>query len=316
MALVARELKISIGTVHNYKKKHLPELAATKGGRVPKLSDRAKSNIRWKVLSRELRTATDIRNRLSEDGCEVHRTTISRALKSMHFESKKKFDKPLLTARHKKARLEWARQHEHWTLVDWKRVIFSDETKINIWGSDGCRYYWTRPGDPAKDHHYNLTVKHGGGSLMMWGCMTYCGIGYSCQIEGTMRGQDYVGILGTAFMNTLEYWGLKKEDVIFQHDNDPKHTSKVAKKWLDDQDIQVLSWPAQSPDLNPIEHLWHHLKVRLATYEKKAKSVHELWERCDKEWNSITPDTCRKYINTMPARVKAVIKAKGGNTKF
>jgi hypothetical protein len=316
MTRIARELGISIGTVHNYKKKHVPGLATVKGGRVAKLSERTKANIRRKVLTGELRTATDIRARLSEDGCEVHRTTVSRALKSMNFKSKKKIDKPLLTARHKKLRLEWAKQHQHWTLDDWKRVVFSDETKINIWGSDGCRYYWTRPGDPAKDHHYNLTVKHEGGSLMMWGCMTYKGIGYGCQIEGTMRGEDYVKILRTTFKQTLEYWKLEIGDIIFQHDNDPKHTSRVAKEWLDGQGIEVLSWPPQSPDLNPIEHLWHYLKLRLATYDKKAKSIDELWKRCDREWNKIVPDVCKKYIESMPARVRAVLKAKGGHTRF
>ncbi|KAG1317667.1 hypothetical protein G6F62_012759 [Rhizopus arrhizus] len=60
---------------------------------------------------------------------------------------------------------------------DWRRVVFSDETKVNVWGSDGCKYYWSRPEDPLKPHHIDVTVKHGGGSLMMWGCMTHEGPG-------------------------------------------------------------------------------------------------------------------------------------------
>lgn len=150
----------------------------------------------------------------------------------------------------------------------------------------------------------------------MWGCMTYSGIGYGCQIEGIMKAEDYCGILDTAFKNTLEYWGLDKNDIIFQQDNDPKHTSKLAKEWFKDEGIQVLSWPAQSPDLNPIEHLWHHLKLKLALYERKATSIRELWERCDREWNLFTPEQCRKYIDSMPARVQAVLKAKGGHTHY
>jgi hypothetical protein len=234
----------------------------------------------------------------------------------MGFEAKKKIKKPLLSKKHKKARHEWAKAHKDWTKDDWRRVIFTDETKINVWGSDGCKYYWTSPGDPLQDHHLNLTVKHGGGSLMMWGCVTYSEIGYGCHIEGTMTAKDYCDILGTTFKNTLDYWGLDKDRIIFQQDNDPKHTSKLANEWFVKEHIEVLPWPAQSPDLNPIEHLWHHLKLKLAKYEKKAKGIHELWERCDKEWNSFTTEECRKYIDSMPARVQAVLKEKGGHTFF
>ncbi|KAG0974168.1 hypothetical protein G6F29_012385 [Rhizopus arrhizus] len=67
----------------------------------------------------------------------------------------------------------------------------------------------------------------------------------------------------------------------------------------------IDDWPAQSPDLNPIEHLWHHLKLKLSLYDKKAKGVHELWERVEKEWNSFDKEACRRYIDTMPARIKA-----------
>ncbi|PHZ13296.1 uncharacterized protein RHIMIDRAFT_201649, partial [Rhizopus microsporus ATCC 52813] len=70
------------------------------------------------------------------------------------------------------------------------------------------------------------------------------------------------------------------------------------------------------PDLNPIEHLWHHLKLKLSMYDTKAKGVHELWERVEKEWNSFTKTDCRKYIDSMPGRIKAVIDANGGSTRY
>ena len=78
-----------------------------------------------------------------------------------------KVKKPLLTAKHMKRRLAWSKKYQNWTTDDWRRVVFSDETKVNIWGSDGCKYYWSRPEDTFMPHHIDVAVKHGGGSLIM-----------------------------------------------------------------------------------------------------------------------------------------------------
>ena len=123
--------------------------------------------------------------------------------------------------------------------------------------------------------------------LMVWGCMTAQGIGYACRIDGNMNAELYTRILEDEFLQSLEYYEMEVDKVIFQQDNDPKHTSHAAQKWFKDNGVEVLDWPAQSPDLNPIEHLWQYLKQWLATYETDPVGMHELWERVEAEWNKI-----------------------------
>ncbi|KAG1606115.1 hypothetical protein G6F46_013229 [Rhizopus delemar] len=234
----------------------------------------------------------------------------------IYAEIKKK--KPLLTEKHKKARLAWSKKHQYWTVHDWRRAVFSGETKINIWCSDGGKYYCKRKCDRLQPYHIDVTVKHGGGGLTLWACITSEGPEYTCQTyDGTMNSEVYQEILGTSLKDTLGYYGLDWKSSIFQHDNDPKHRSNSTKQYMEDNSMCYIDdWPSQSPDLNPIEHIWHHLKLKLSMYENRAKSMHELWQRVEKEWNSFTKDQCLKYIDSMPERIQDVIAEKGGSTRY
>jgi transposase len=313
----ATRMGVSHTTVNRVRAEARPTAQKRQSGRPAKLKATDKRMLVRMITSGNVGTAAQATQELNNNtNAGVSAYTVRRALKEVGMKAMVKEKKPRLLPRHIRERLDFALRHRYWTVEDWKRVIWSDETKINRLGSDGRKWTWKRPEDGLTARNVQGTVKFGGGSLMMWGCMTAEGVGYSCRIDGNMDAELYTRILSDELIQTIDYYELEKDKIIFQQDNDSKHTSRAARKWFEDHEVQVLEWPSQSPDLNPIEHLWVHLKRRLAEYENEASGMIELWERVEAKWDKIPRQVCVDLIESMPRRIDAVIKAKGGYTKY
>jgi len=97
---------------------------------------------------------------------------------------------------------------------------------------------------------------------------------------------------------------------VLQQDNDRKQVA-----WLVKNHVATLPWPSHSPDLNPIEQLWAVLKRRVNARLTPA-TVDQLWERLEREWWAIDPAQCRRLVESMPRRIEAVIKARGGHIRY
>lgn len=148
---------------------------------------------------------------------------------------------------------------------------------------------------------------------MVWGCFSGQGLGPLQKIDGIMDRFLYKDILENVMVPYAE-WSMPLS-WHFQHDNDPKHTSKFVKDWLADQNIDVIRWPAQSPDLNPIENLWEIVGRgvnRDAVYGDKNK----LFEAVERAWSAIPKKIIDNLIGSMNKRCADVIKNKGYATKY
>ena len=308
---------MNYATVSRVRAKARPDVYKSRGGRPAKLTITEKCRLVRTITSGKADNAVQLTRQLKHiTNVECSAETVRRALKEAGLKAVPKKKKPRLLSRHIHQRCHFALQYQHWTVEDWKRVVWSDETKINRIGSDGREWVWKVPGSALTEQHVKGTVKFGGGSLMMWGCMTAKGVGCACCIDGNMNAQLYTRILDEELLRTLTYYELDINEMVFQQDNDPKHTSRIARQWLQDKGIEILDWPSQSPDLNPIEHLWHHLKRQLAAYEFPPTSIHELWERVEAEWEKIPAQVCMNLVESMPSHIAAVLKVRDGYTKY
>ena len=313
---IARALKLSRNTVakiiQNFKKNGTVKPASKRSGRPKKITERMARLVTRKVLQDRRKSASKLAQDVSEaTGSTVSAQTIRRTLHSSKLHGRQPRRKPLLKKRHKDARLKFAKAHQTKDQTFWDKILWSDETKINIFGSDGEQKVWRRNGEAYAEGCTIPTVKHGGGSVMVWGAMSSQGVSNLHFIDRIMTADTYCKILDEHMLPTLKSLG---RGALFQHDNDPKHSARLTSAFLKKKKVKVIEWPSMSPDINPIEHLWGVLKRRVEQRQPSSRS--QLKEVISEEWHLITAETCSNLVTSMPRRLDAVLASKGGHTKY
>jgi len=196
----------------------------------------------------------------------------------------------------------------------WNLVAFSDEKRFCL-TSDSPQRVWRRKNERFHRDCIANTRKHGGGGIMVWRVITRNGPGDLRLCEENVDRFYYRRILHENVAPTMKRMFTRPDLAIFhQQDNARPHTAKICQEAIEELNLKILPWPANSPDMSPIENLWSYLANKLKGKEFRNKN--ELFAAVSEEWDRIPMDLIHKLYDSMPDRINALLKAGGQHTRY
>jgi hypothetical protein len=225
-----------------------------------------------------------------------------------------------LTTAQKQARKAWGRINRD---RNWKPVTWSDECYIQHGDKPGQVFVTRRAGEEFDENCVIPSFKQSSVRVMVWGWIALDWKGPLVILEypgghgGGMTAARYVEQVLEAHVGPLwDHLRAERPELAFQQDSAPCHTAKLVKRWFAQKNIPLFPHPPNSPDLSPLEPVWHELKQRIRARRRRPTTVAELREAILEEWDAMLMEDINKHIRSMPERVKAVLRANGGHTKY
>ena len=266
------------------------------GSGQPKKIDANASRALAQFVRRDSSISTrTLSTKLSSTGLDVSYRTVGRHLTEIGYRKDLPRATPMLTVDHKRKRVEWAQNHLN---DDWDNTLFTDETAFQLFQNTvEC---WHKGQQPIRPMPKDRT------KIFAWGGFCIKGKTSLYYFSQIMNAEFYVNILRTHLPEIEDLFG---DEWRFQQDNDPKHTSRLAKNFLQNNMPKVIDWPSNSPDLNPIENLWSIVKRNVE--KKMPKNTGDLRRFMVQEWDDIPESTLIGLVRSMKRRCELIIENNG-----
>lgn len=249
----------------------------------------------------------------TDDVQNISASTVQKILQKYGLRSFSAKKKPYLKLHQRVRRVSWARTYSTWDADKWGDVVFSDECIFQSYSSSGKLLIRRTSLENCNPTFIQPVMRHGP-KVHVWGCFNSNGVGLLKRINGNMNAEKYqkeilhdIDIVGKCLV-------FPKPAFVFQHDLAPPHKAKTTQAFLQNKNIDVLHWPGNSPDLNPIENIWGILKRRVRPMAHKSAT--ELWNEVQSEWYKLSHNVCKKIVFSMPKRLELVKKSKGHPIKY